>query len=149
MSNIHVHVFHPISFTDGQYMCYHWRWSVAKSHSCSPLNSSSVAVIDGSKVLLTPFHHAVVPPPMSSFTVQLPSPVNQVAFSPPLKCSDFLVLLASGEVAVFSYDLATSLEGGGSLQGFRVLPQPPKLVGTTVYVQCIKINDVCDNLGLA
>ena len=71
---------------------------------------------------------------MSSFTVQLPSPVNQVAFSPPLKCSDFLVLLASGEVAVFSYDLVTSLEGGESLQGFRVLLQPPKLVGTAVYV---------------
>ena len=131
-------------------MCYHWRWSIAKNHSCSPLNSGSVAVIDGAKVLLTPFHHAVVPPPMSSFTVQLPSPVSQVSFSPTLKCSDFLVLLASGEVAVFSYDIAmTSSDVGGgketkSLQGIRVLVEPPKLVGTAVYVhiyvQCIEIN---------
>ena len=131
------YIVHPIPFTDGQYMCYHWHWSIAKSHSCSPLNSGSVAVIDGSKVLLTPFHHAVVPPPMSSFTVQLPSPVNQVAFSPPLKCSDFLVLLASGEVAVYSYDITMSFEGGNetkNLQGFRVLLQPPKLVGTAMYV---------------
>ena len=128
-----------IPFTDGQYMCYHWRWSTSKSHSCSQLNSGSVAVIDGCKVLLTPFRHAVVPPPMSSFTVQLPSPINQVTFSPPPKCSDFLVLLASGEVAVFSYDdvAMMSSEGGDEMkspQGFRVLLQPPKLVGTAVCV---------------
>jgi hypothetical protein len=98
-----------------------------------------VAVIDGCKVLLTPFRHAVVPPPLASFTVQLPSPVNQVTFSPPPKCSDFLVLLASGEVAMFSYDdvATTSSEGGDEkkvTQSFRVMLQPPKLVGTAVYV---------------
>ena len=120
-------------------MCYHWRWSVAKSHSCSPLTSACVAVIDGPKLLLTPFRHAVVPPPMSSHTVQLPSPVNQVAFSPPMRCNDFLVLLASGEVAVFSYDVVGAFEAKGKSenkdsQGFRELLRPPELMGTAVYV---------------
>ena len=131
-----IYVLH-LTFSGGQYMCYRWRWSVTKSHSCSPLNSACVAVIDGPKLLLTPFRHSVVPPPMSSHTVQLSLPISQVTFSPPPRCNDFLVLLASGEVAIFSYDVI-ALEGGDERkdsQGFRELLQPPKLVGTTVYVQ--------------
>ena len=99
---------------DGQYLCYNWRWSIAKSHSCSRLNSACVAVIDGSKLLLTPFRHTVVPPPMAAHTVQLPSPVNQVAFGPPPRCDDFLVLLASGQVGVFSYDVIVTADAEGA-----------------------------------
>ena len=121
-------------------MCYNWRWSISKSHSCSSLNSGCVSVVDGQKLLLTPFRHTVVPPPMAAHTVHLPSVVNQVAFAPPPRCNDFLVVLASGQVGVFSYDIITEgdrIEKKDS-QGFRAMLDAPHLLGLTEYV-CVHV----------
>ncbi|KAG8454432.1 hypothetical protein GDO86_000888 [Hymenochirus boettgeri] len=62
--------------TDWQYLYYDWFWCT----DCSDRGQGDVAVIDGDKVLVTLFQHAVVPPPMSTFFIQLPCAVNEVAF---------------------------------------------------------------------
>ena len=132
------------SSTAGQYMCYNWRWSVAKSLSCSAHNAGCVAVIDGPKLLLTPFRHMIVPPPMAAHTIHLPSAVNLVAFAPPPNCNDFLVVLASGQVGVFSYDITVS-KGTGTGdklekkdgQGFKEILRPPHLLALTEYAICM------------
>ena len=125
-------------------MCYQWRWSVAKSYSCSNLNSACVAVIDGPQLLLTPFRHTVVPPPMAAHTVTLPSAINQVAFGPPPRCNDFMALLATGQVAMFSYDVV--VEGDETerrdSQGFREMLQPPDLVGLSRYTVYTHYHDL-------
>ena len=117
----------------GQYLCYSWCWQVAGSLSLSPHGSSPVAVIDGCRLLLTLFRHAVVPPPLCSFQLVTPSPVVQVTFAPePRCCDDLLALLSSGEVAVFCHQqdadkTEPTVERDG--EGFRRLSSPPVLCG--------------------
>ena len=130
---------------DGVYMCYNWRWSVATDHSHSSQNSAPVAVIDGSSVLITPFRHSVVPPPMSAYKLTLPSPVNSVSFAPPPLSNNFLCLLSSGQLALFGHkereddgvnSLSTKvqkMERGvvKDAQGFRQVTECPSLTGVT------------------
>ena len=122
---------------------------MARTASSSSLGSACVAIIDGAKLLLTPFRRVVVPPPMAAHTVQLPSTVNQVTFGPPPRCNDFLVLLASGQVAVFSYDVVS--EGGGvkkkDSQGFRERLCPPEMVGVTKYVSLVSCVMPCGKIA--
>ncbi len=40
-------------------------------------------MVDGARVLLTPFRMAVIPPPMSSFVAVLPATPLALAFAPP------------------------------------------------------------------
>ena len=40
--------------------------------------STTAMVVDGAKLLLTPLHHALVPPPMASCTVDMPQTIRQV-----------------------------------------------------------------------
>jgi len=59
-------------------------WDVA----CNTGKEATVAVVDGDKLLLTPFGLAVVPPPMSFTHAQLSSPCKHVSFwQPPAGCS--------------------------------------------------------------
>lgn len=112
-------------------MCYNWRWGVAESKTHSRDNMASVVVIDGgmslllaiitgavsesvcpvARLLLTPFRYTVVPPPMCAHEVLLPSPVLQVTFAPPPRCNDFVALLASGQLAVFSGPKVKEVQG--------------------------------------
>lgn len=109
----------------GQYISYTWKWTISESKSLSALNCSGVAVIDGSRVLYTPFRHSVIPPPMSGTQLQMPAQVSELAFSPLPNCNDFLAVLSDFRVAMFSVaKTAASADSGG------VVPRPePKLVG--------------------
>ncbi|GJE98183.1 IkappaB kinase complex IKAP component [Phanerochaete sordida] len=49
-------------------------WDTFASRSQPPNDSGSVAVLDGSQILLTPFRTQNVPPPMSSFQLPLAAP---------------------------------------------------------------------------
>eukprot|EP00605_Chrysophyceae_sp_TOSAG23-4_P002406 GSChrysophyteH1.ASY1.ANO1.2664.1 assembled CDS len=51
-------------------------WDVTKTDS----RESTVAVIDGNKLLLTPLGRAIVPPPMSMYHVALPGPCRHCSF---------------------------------------------------------------------
>ena len=82
-------------------------------------------------ILLTPFRHTVIPPPMCGHRLSLPSPVLQVCFAPAPQCNDFLVLLASGEVAVFCYGGTRGSGEGEKTSSFRQTTHPPQLVGIT------------------
>ncbi|KAJ7339625.1 hypothetical protein OS493_006030 [Desmophyllum pertusum] len=86
---------------------------------------STVAVIDGAKLLLTPMKHMVVPPPMSAHAVELPSPASCVSFAPQPTCSDMAVLLSNGNVAIFK-----SLTENGVKEEFKPPGKPPKHIGT-------------------
>lgn len=132
-------------------MCYNWRWSVATNHSHSSRNSAPVVVIDGSSILLTPFRHSVVPPPMSAHKLTLPSPVNAVSFAPPPLSNNFLCLLSNGQLAIFGHkeqeddvnSLSTEMKkmdregmSGGVVNpkasnGFRQVTRCPTLIGLT------------------
>lgn len=55
------------------------------------------------KILVTTFRQAVVPPPMCSFELQLPSPVNQVTFlCQPQRTNQLAALTSDGRISVFS-----------------------------------------------
>ncbi len=96
------------------------QWMVAPA-----IFSFLLLLLPPARLLLTPLRYSVVPPPMAAHTLPLPSPALQVTFAPPPNCNDFIVLLASGEVAVYCYR-----EGEGQDQrGITLARQPPKLVG--------------------
>ncbi|ELW64582.1 Elongator complex protein 1 [Tupaia chinensis] len=84
------------------YLCYDWHWTTDRSLGDNPSDLSNVAVIDGSKVLVTVFRQTVVPPPMCTYQLLLPHPVNQVTFSThPEKSNDLAVLDASNQISVY------------------------------------------------
>ncbi|KAJ3055398.1 hypothetical protein HK097_010674, partial [Rhizophlyctis rosea] len=71
------------------------------STSLDSRNPATVAVADGANVLLTPFKHLNVPPPMSALKASLPSPVSHVTFSPDAPGDDFVVMQCDSTVQIF------------------------------------------------
>lgn len=58
------------------------------------------------RVLVTVFRQSVVPPPMCTYRLLLPHPVNQVVFSAhPQKSNDLAVLDASNQISVYKYGM--------------------------------------------
>uniref|UniRef100_A0A8C4N4Z8 Elongator complex protein 1 n=1 Tax=Equus asinus asinus TaxID=83772 RepID=A0A8C4N4Z8_EQUAS len=84
------------------YLCYDWHWTTDRSLGDNSSDMANVAVIDGSKVLVTVFRLSVVPPPMCSYRLLLPHSVNQVVFSVhPEKSNDLAILDASNQISVY------------------------------------------------
>uniref|UniRef100_A0A7N8XL91 IkappaB kinase complex-associated protein n=1 Tax=Mastacembelus armatus TaxID=205130 RepID=A0A7N8XL91_9TELE len=82
---------------------YDWGWTTERSPGLDDTDDASVAVIDGSKILVTTFRQRVVPPPMCSFELQLKSPVNQVTFlCRPHGTNQLAALTADGQISVYS-----------------------------------------------
>uniref|UniRef100_A0A8C8RGH4 Elongator complex protein 1 n=1 Tax=Pelusios castaneus TaxID=367368 RepID=A0A8C8RGH4_9SAUR len=111
-------------------LCYDWRWSIDRSAGDESHPVANVAVIDGDKVLVTAFHHSVVPPPMYTYQVQLQQAVNQVTFhTDPTRSTDLAVLDASNRLSVYSsgdcaaQDPTVTLGGGG----FKAAVKTPHL----------------------
>eukprot|EP01027_Heterolobosea_sp_BB2_P015726 GEZU01022499.1.p1 GENE.GEZU01022499.1~~GEZU01022499.1.p1 ORF type:complete len:1152 (+),score=352.16 GEZU01022499.1:132-3587(+) len=96
-SPLRLHVF----CRDGTYHVYEYTWDHHISVGNTSANPSLAAVIDGEKLLLTPFRYAVVPPPISTDSLSFDAPVHGVALS---KDSGMLVQLANGNMQVFEYD---------------------------------------------
>ncbi|KAL1776415.1 Elongator complex 1 [Sigmodon hispidus] len=85
-----------------RYLCCDWHWTTDRSSGNSTSDLANVAVIDGSRVLVTVFRQTVIPPPMCTYRLQIPHPVNQVVFSAHLeKSNDLAILDASNQISVY------------------------------------------------
>ncbi|KAK0495026.1 pol II transcription elongation factor [Armillaria luteobubalina] len=106
-----------------------YAWITSSSPTATPLDTGSVAVIDGSDILLTPFRTQNVPPPMSSYQLALLPEPSEVSRIPVHVCfshsSDLLaVLWETGYVEV--WDLSTRLTPGR-----RKVMDPKKVISRT------------------
>ncbi|XP_034996299.1 elongator complex protein 1 isoform X1 [Zootoca vivipara] len=113
------------------YLCYDWQWCTDRSSGEGASDLASVAVIDGDKVLLTAFRHAVAPPPLCTYQLQLPCSVNQVAFlMEPSRSGDLAVLDASNRISIYRADGqadADSTVKTGAVGGSRCKVAFPRL----------------------
>ncbi|XP_061166857.1 putative elongator complex protein 1 [Saccostrea echinata] len=112
----------------GKYLQYTGHWATHSS------NNALVAVIDGSKVLITPARQLVVPPPMSAYHLQLPSAVNLVTFCCHGNTDDTLLLLDDGRVVVYIFDNSETKDDSVKLDGaggnsFKTCCTTPSLKG--------------------
>uniref|UniRef100_A0A8C5X3B6 Elongator complex protein 1 n=1 Tax=Malurus cyaneus samueli TaxID=2593467 RepID=A0A8C5X3B6_9PASS len=86
------------------YLFYDWHWSTDHGLGENSQHMANVAVIDGDKVLVTAFQHAVVPPPMCTYELQLQQAVNQIAFhTDPKHSGDMAILDADNRISVYRY----------------------------------------------
>ncbi|WVQ81518.1 hypothetical protein IAT38_003642 [Cryptococcus sp. DSM 104549] len=100
-------------------------WDTYAARLPMPHDTASVAVVDGSKLLITPFRTQNTPPPMSSYHLALPSTPVHVALS---NYDDLAaVLFADGSVQVWR--LNTRLPGpkGSRLRGGGKVAEPTML----------------------
>ncbi|KAK3610232.1 hypothetical protein CHS0354_022286 [Potamilus streckersoni] len=125
-----------IMTANGQYLQYTWAWATNHSWGLTVNDQALVAVIDGSKVLLSPMRNMIVPPPMAAFTLQLPAAVNEVCFAPPPQSNDLAVVLVDGRIAVYRFtdekteavDSSVKVDAAGG-SGFSRCCSLPKLIG--------------------
>uniref|UniRef100_A0A8C6CZC8 Elongator complex protein 1 n=1 Tax=Moschus moschiferus TaxID=68415 RepID=A0A8C6CZC8_MOSMO len=115
------------------YLCYDWHWTTDRSSGDNLSDMANVAVIDGSRVLVTVFRRSAVPPPLCTYRLQLPRCVNQVTFSAhPEKSNDLAVLDASNQISVYkcgdspSVDSTVKLGAVGG-NGFKASLKTPHL----------------------
>ncbi|EJD08171.1 IkappaB kinase complex, IKAP component [Fomitiporia mediterranea MF3/22] len=89
---------------------YVFAWETFISRAQVPNDTGSVAVVDGTSLLITPFRTQNVPPPMASITLALGQPRTpvHVSFSP---TGDHLAVLNHGG-SVSLWDLRTRMEFG-------------------------------------
>ncbi|XP_066576528.1 elongator complex protein 1 isoform X2 [Amia ocellicauda] len=119
-----------------QYLCYDWAWSTEHSMGDDLQDDANVAVIDGDRVMVTTFRQCVVPPPMCTYQIHLPTAVNQVTFHPePGKTNDLAVLTADDKIMIYSkgeksHEDPTVKVGAVGGNGFRVTAQTPELKAT-------------------
>ncbi|XP_006864750.1 PREDICTED: elongator complex protein 1 [Chrysochloris asiatica] len=84
------------------YLCYNWHWTTDRCLGDNASDLANVVVIDGYRVLVTVFRQTVVPPPMCTYRLLLPQPVNQVMFSAhPQMGTELAVLDASNQISVY------------------------------------------------
>ncbi|XP_075382407.1 elongator complex protein 1 isoform X2 [Mycteria americana] len=115
------------------YLSYDWHWTTDRGMGENSQHVANVAVIDGDKVLVTAFQHAVVPPPMCTYELQLQQAVNQVAFhTDPKRSGDMAVLDADNKISVYRYGQSTMNDptvkfGAVGGNGFKAAVQTPYL----------------------
>ncbi|KAK5864320.1 hypothetical protein PBY51_015572 [Eleginops maclovinus] len=102
---------------------YDWSWTTDKSQGSDGGDNANVAVIDGDKILVTNFRQCVVPPPMCSFELQLPSPVNQVTFlCRPQRTNQLAALTSDGQISLYVQDPGD--DSDKTVDGFRRMSRP-------------------------
>ncbi|XP_067839650.1 elongator complex protein 1 [Heptranchias perlo] len=118
------------------YLSYNWHWTTDRSTGEDSNDFANVAVIDGDKVLVTPFRQTVVPPPMCAYQLQLPCAVNQIMFSSdPQRSNDFAVLTTDNRISVYqagdgvNQDSTVKIDAVG-VSGSKMRIATPKLVKT-------------------
>ena len=130
-----------------------WRlsWVTTTSLGTTSSDLAVVAVVDGPRVLITPFREVTVPPPSSAYQVEAGSEVRQVVFPSPVQTdsdddsvlaaaatdtNSFLVVTGEGEVLVMRLGLQETAgdsrvrvtgAGGG---GYHVKCSTPSCVAT-------------------
>lgn len=84
-----------------------WRWEPVGGEDVASVGWSQTLFIyfflTPDKVLVTTFRRCVVPPPMCSFELHLPSPVNHVTFlCQPQRTNELAALTSDGQVSIYS-----------------------------------------------
>ncbi|KAK8843352.1 hypothetical protein IAR55_007009 [Kwoniella newhampshirensis] len=106
-------------------------WDTYSARLPMPHDTASVAVVDGNRLLITPFRTQNTPPPMSSYHLSLPSTPVHVSLS---HTEDSAALLFSdGLVQV--WDLNTRLpdpKSGSRLRGGGKVAEPKLRYGSTL-----------------
>ncbi|XP_053910460.1 elongator complex protein 1 isoform X2 [Cuculus canorus] len=136
------------------YLSYDWHWTTDHGMGENSKHMANVAVIDGDKVLVTAFQHAVVPPPMCTYELQLKHPVNQVAFhTDPKHSGDMAILDSDYKISVYRYGQSTMIDPtvrfgavGGS--GFKAAVETPFLDKTYRVDVGSDSNEAVNPLGL-
>ncbi|NWT72124.1 ELP1 protein, partial [Prunella himalayana] len=137
------------------YLFYDWHWATDHGLGENSQHMANVAVIDGDKVLVTAFQHAVVPPPMCTYELQLQQAVNQVAFhTDPKHSGDMAVLDADNRISVYRYGESITVNDpsvkfgvvGGD--GFKAVVETPYLDKTYRIDVSSSSNEVMNPLGL-
>ncbi|XP_066523069.1 putative elongator complex protein 1 isoform X2 [Hoplias malabaricus] len=104
---------------------YDWGWSTDRSTGDDSQDNACVAVIDGDKVLMTTFRQSVVPPPMSSYELQLPAAASLVTFhSQPQRTNELAALTAGGHLHIYSQGSENTSVPATNSSGFRVVSEP-------------------------
>nr|XP_019009784.1 elongator complex protein 1 [Kwoniella pini CBS 10737]OCF48565.1 elongator complex protein 1 [Kwoniella pini CBS 10737] len=106
-------------------------WDTYTARLPMPNDTASVAVVDGQKLLITPFRTQNTPPPMSSYHLDLPSVPVHVSLSD--STDSLSILFADGLVQV--WDLNTRLPDpklGSRLRGGGKVAEPKLKHSTTV-----------------
>ncbi|XP_068032591.1 elongator complex protein 1 [Anomalospiza imberbis] len=135
------------------YLFYDWHWTTDHGLGENSQHMANVAVIDGDKVLVTAFQHAVVPPPMCTYELQLQQAVNQVAFhTDPKHSGDMAVLDADNRISVYRYGQRTVNDpsvkfGAVGGNGFKAAVETPYL-DKTYRVDVSSSSKVVNPLGL-
>ncbi|XP_032530786.1 elongator complex protein 1 [Chiroxiphia lanceolata] len=136
------------------YLSYDWHWATDHGMGENGQHVANVAVIDGDKVLVTVFQHAVVPPPMCTYELQLQQAVNQVAFhTDPKHSGDMAVLDADNRISVYRYGQSTVNDptvklGAVGGNGFKAAVETPYLDKTYRVDVGRENGEVMDPLGL-
>ncbi|NXY11277.1 ELP1 protein, partial [Pteruthius melanotis] len=137
------------------YLFYDWHWTTDHGLRENSQHMANVAVIDGNKVLVTAFQHAVVPPPMCTYELQLQQAVNQVAFhTDPKRSGDMAVLDADNRISVYRYGKSITVDdptvkfGAVGGNGFKAAVETPYLNKTYRVDVSSSSNEVMNPLGL-
>ncbi|NXN94720.1 ELP1 protein, partial [Rhinopomastus cyanomelas] len=136
------------------YFCYDWHWTIDHGMVESSQHMANVAVIDGDKVLVTAFQHAVVPPPMCTYELQLQQMVNQLAFhTDPKHSGGIAVLDADNRISVYRYGQTTVNDptvrlGAVGGNGFKAVLETPYLEKSYRINVGSNNNEVMNPLGL-
>ncbi|NXH41735.1 ELP1 protein, partial [Dicaeum eximium] len=137
------------------YLFYDWHWTTDHGLGENSQHMANVAVIDGDKVLVTAFQHAVVPPPMCTYELQLQQAVNQVAFhTDPKHSGDMAVLDADNRISVYRYGESITVDdpsvklGAVGGNGFKAAVETPYLDKTYRVDVSSSSNEVMSPLGL-
>ncbi|WVR09089.1 hypothetical protein IAU60_006151 [Kwoniella sp. DSM 27419] len=113
-------------------------WDTYTASLPMPQDTASVAVVDGQRLLITPFRTQNTPPPMSSYQIALPSVPVHVSMS---DVDDSLaVLLSDGSVQV--WDLNTRLpdsKSGSRLRGGGKVADPKSSFSARVEGEQIQL----------
>ncbi|OCF35522.1 elongator complex protein 1 [Kwoniella heveanensis BCC8398] len=121
-------------FGDGFVQARSFVWDTYAARLPMPHDTASVAVVDGQRLLITPFRTQNTPPPMSSYHLSLPSVPVHVNMS---DLTDSLAILFSdGTVQV--WDLNTRLpdpKSGSKLRGGGKVAEPSLRYSTTLKVE--------------
>ncbi|NXG73414.1 ELP1 protein, partial [Baryphthengus martii] len=138
-----------------QCLSYDWHWTTDCGMGESSQHASNVAVIDGDKVLVTVFQHAVVPPPMCTYEIHLQQAVNQVAFhTDPKRSGDMAVLDADNKISLYKYGETITVNdptvrfGAVGGNGFKAAVETPYLDRTYRVDVGSDNNNVMNPLGL-
>ncbi|WVQ93259.1 hypothetical protein IAU59_000325 [Kwoniella sp. CBS 9459] len=109
-------------------------WDTYAARLPMPYDTASVAVVDGQRLLITPFRTQNTPPPMSSYHLSLPSVPVHVNMSD--STDSLAILYSDGMVQV--WDLNTRLpdpKSGSKLRGGGKVAEPSLRDSTTLKVE--------------